>query len=77
MGDCSAQEADGGDGFLIVEDFDVDEPGRVVDADVDVLPAEAVGPPPETRPVTRWPGLPIRPSFFTSTWTSSPGRFFS
>ena len=25
----------------------------------------------------RWPGLPIRPSFFTSTWTSSPGRFLS
>src|SRR5437868_7993453 len=34
------RKADRGHGLLIVEDFDVDEPGRVVDADVDVLPAD-------------------------------------
>src|SRR5436190_23282824 len=38
--DGSTEEADRGDGFLVVEHFHVDEPGRVVDADVDVLPAE-------------------------------------
>jgi hypothetical protein len=45
VGDRSAQEADRGHGLLIVEDFNVDEPGRVVDADVDVLPTNVVGPP--------------------------------
>src|SRR2546427_5275599 len=45
VGDRSAQEADRGHGLLIVEDFDIDEPGRVVDADVDVFPAKVVGPP--------------------------------
>ncbi len=45
MGDRAAQKADRGHSFLIVEDFNVDEPGRVVDADVDVFPAEAIRPP--------------------------------
>ncbi len=45
MGNRSAQEADRGHGLLVVEDFDVDEPGRVVDRDVHVLPAEVVGAP--------------------------------
>jgi hypothetical protein len=57
--DGAAEEADGGRAFLVLEDFGVGEPGRVVDGDVDVLPAD--------------PARPIRPSFLTSMWTSSPG----
>ena len=41
-------------GFLVVEDFNVDEPGRVVDADVDVLPADpAAGAPVAVDAVAR------------------------
>ena len=45
MGNRAAQKADRGHGLLIVEDFNVNESGRGVDADVDVFPAEAIGPP--------------------------------
>src|SRR6266849_7855764 len=45
VGNRAAQKADRGQGLLIVEDFNVDEPGRVVDADVDVFPAEVIRPP--------------------------------
>jgi hypothetical protein len=40
VSDGTAEEADRGGGLLIVEHLDVDEPGRVVDRDVDVLPAD-------------------------------------
>ena len=40
MGDGAAQEADCGDGLLVVEDFDIDQPGRVVDRNMDVFPAD-------------------------------------
>jgi hypothetical protein len=45
VSDRSAEEADGGNGLLIVEDLDVNKPGRVVDADVNVLPPDVVGAP--------------------------------
>src|ERR1700728_2754466 len=38
--DGSAQEADGGDGFLVGEDFDVGQAGCIIDRDVNVLPAD-------------------------------------
>jgi hypothetical protein len=40
VGNGAAQEGDRGDGLLIVEHLDVNEPGRVVDRDVHVLPAD-------------------------------------
>jgi hypothetical protein len=43
-GDGTTQEAGGGRAFLVSEDFDVGEPGRVVDGDVDVLPADPARP---------------------------------
>jgi hypothetical protein len=43
--DRAAEEADCRQGLLIVEHLDVDQPGRVVDADVDVLPAQLIRPP--------------------------------
>ena len=43
VSDRAAQEADRGHGFLIFEDFDVDEPGRVVDCDLHELPAGRTG----------------------------------
>ena len=42
-------------GFLVGEDLDVGEPGRVVDADVDVLPADPARPPVGALPVRRCP----------------------
>ena len=39
VGDSPFQEADRGDGLLVGEDLDVGDPGRVIDTDVDVLPA--------------------------------------
>jgi hypothetical protein len=38
-GDRPAEEAGGGDGFLVLEDFGVREARVVVDGDVDVFPA--------------------------------------
>ena len=40
MRNRSAQEGDGGDGLLVLEHLDVGQAGRVVDADMDVLPAD-------------------------------------
>jgi hypothetical protein len=36
----AAQEADRGRGFLVGQDFGIDESAVVVDGDVDVLPAD-------------------------------------
>ena len=83
VGDGSAEEADRRHGLLVGEHLDVGEPGRVIDADAHVLPADCArrmaGAACRCRlPVIRCPAPPlIRPSFFTSTCTSSPGRFFS
>ena len=83
--DGAAKEADRGDRFLVLEHLDVDEAGRVVDRDVHVLPADGLW-----RAVMAWRARAgwspsdamsgaarIRPSFLTSTWTSSPGRALS
>ena len=40
VGDGAAEEADRGGRFLVGEHLDVGEPAVVVDADVDVLPAD-------------------------------------
>jgi hypothetical protein len=81
VGDRSAQEADRGRGLLVVEDFDVDEPGCVVDADVDVFPAEVIRPPMVAAAGDAAGDTVARPSdpasFLTSTCTSSPARCFS
>jgi hypothetical protein len=77
----AAEEADSGGCFLVCEDLGVGEAAVVVDGDVDVLPA---GRPAQLTlvaaslagrsPLIRCPTPAIRASFFTSTWTSSPGR---
>src|SRR5215218_9748041 len=38
-GDCALEKRDRGDGLLIGQDFDVSQARRVIDADVDELPA--------------------------------------
>jgi hypothetical protein len=40
MSDRSLQESHGGEGVLVGENFDVGEPGRVIDGDMDVFPAD-------------------------------------
>ena len=50
VGDRAAEEADRGRRFLVLEHLDVGEPGGVVDADVDVLPADRT----PRRVATRW-----------------------
>ncbi len=42
--DGAAQEANRGDGLFVVEHLDVDEPGRVIDRDVHILPADPAAP---------------------------------
>jgi hypothetical protein len=44
--DRAAQEADRCSGLFVIEHLDVDEPGRVIDRDVHVLPADPAAPPP-------------------------------
>ena len=80
-GDCAAEEADGGGGLLVGEDFGVGEAAVVVDRDVDVLPAAGAvdvrrcAPPEIAGAADAVAGAAaIRPSFLMSMWTSSPGR---
>ena len=80
----AAQKADRGRALLVGEDLGVGQPAVVIDADVDALPAGVadaaavwgVGLRGLAAPVAgdAWPGRRIRPSFFMSTWTSSPGQ---
>jgi hypothetical protein len=72
-GHGSGQEPERCRGGLVGEDFDIGEPGGVIDTDMDRLPADLVVVVAGPRPVTRCPGLVIRPSFLTSMWTSRPG----
>jgi len=81
VGDRAAQEADRRQGLLVGEDFDVDEPGRVVDADMDELPAELVGAPVVARAGDPTRDAVARPSDLAELLDvdvdDSPGRRFS
>jgi hypothetical protein len=83
--DRATQERDRRRRLLVGQDLGVGQAGRVVDGDVDCVPAVDASPDPEpsvilglpflARPaVMRLPApLVIRPSFLTSMWISSPG----
>ena len=78
VSDGAAQKRGSGDGLLVCEHFDVGQAGGVVDADVDVLPADpacCVVLPVAVDAVTG--AGRSAPSFLTSMCTSSPGRLRS
>lgn len=60
---------------LIRQEFGVGEPTRVIDGDMQMLPAGAPVPAlAGATPVLRWPILSMRASFLVSMWISSPVR---
>ena len=78
IGDGGLEEGDRALCLLVRHDEGEGDPGGVVDADVDELPAGALASGrallcPLRSPVMRWPTWWKRPSFLVSMWMSSPG----
>lgn len=68
------KEAGGGGLALVAQHLDIGQARRVIDGDMDEIPARGPVAAPDPWPVTRWPGWSKRPSFLISRWISSPGR---
>jgi len=68
------EKAGDGGAVIIGSELDVGDPRVIVDGDVQQIPTDAVVAIDIARPVMRWPSPAIRPSFFVSKCSRSPGR---